>query len=96
MDSMNAPNRNPVEAEQRDGPSLFVGIELEVNEIIICRNRVNAACATMREGIEKRYEAAVKQATDEIAQAAAQMSTMAAHVARMIALHQARNPKLPK
>jgi hypothetical protein len=57
---------------------------------------VNAACATMREGIEKRYEAAVKQATDEIAQAAAQMSTMAAHVARMIALHQARNPKLPK
>lgn len=60
--------------EQRDGPSLFVGIELEVNEIVNCRNRVNDACAAMRVGMTDRYEAAVKQAADEIAQAAAQMS----------------------
>lgn len=79
--------------ETRDGPSLFVGIELEVNEIILCRNRINDASTALKAGYVDRYEAAVKQAADEIATAAAQMSTLAAHLSGVIARHQNRKPR---
>lgn len=92
----------PVPAEQlaaaaeRDGPSLFVGIALEVDEIVIGRNVVNAKVTALREAMASRHEAAVKQAAEEIATITGQMQTLSAHLASVIARHQARNPQFPK
>lgn len=87
----------PIEPEpQRDGPSLFNGIALEVEEIIIGRNVINAKCAALRESMVARHEAGVKAAADDIAKIAGQMQVLSAHLGSVIARHQARNPKLPR
>lgn len=80
-------------AEERDGPSLFVGIALEVEEIIIGRNVINAKCAALQESMIARREAGVKAAADEIAVIAGQMQALSAHLGSLIARHQARRPR---
>lgn len=92
---MNKPQRIN-ETEERDGPSLFNGISYEVDEIILGRNVVSEKCAALREAMTARHAANVKQAADDIARISAQMHTLSAHLAGVIARHQARTPKLPK
>lgn len=81
---------------QRDGPSLFVGITLEVEEIIIGRNVMNTKVATIREAMDKRHEATLKQAAEELAVIAGQMQTLSAHLASVIGRHQRRLSKIPE
>jgi hypothetical protein len=90
---MNKHTTPPADPEQRDGPSLFVGIQLEVEEIIIGRNVINAKCVALRSAMDARHEAAVKQAADEIAVIAGQMQALSSHLASVIARHQARRPR---
>lgn len=80
-------------AAQRDGPSLFTGIALEVDEIVLGRNVINAKVTALREAMSNRHEAAVKQAAEEIATITGQMQTLSAHLASVIARHQARRPR---
>ena len=82
-----------MEPDRRDGPSLFTGIQLEVDEITLCRTKINAGCIALRAAMVARHESGVKQAADEIAKISGQMQTMAAHVASVLARHQARKPR---
>jgi len=91
---MNNPQRVQVEqAEQHDGPSLFTGIQLEVDEILLCGSKTNAACNALAIAVSSRHEAAVKQAADDIAKIASQQYTLAAHLASVISRHMNRNPR---
>ncbi len=90
---MNKPATITAPAEQQDGPSLFVGIALEVNEIVACRDNLDLPCARLRAGMADRHEAAVKQAADDIAKIAGQMQTLRAHLSSVISRHLARSPR---
>jgi hypothetical protein len=93
---VNKPASIATPTEQRDGPSLFIGIGLEVQEIILCRNKLDGPCAQLRAAMADRHEASLKQAADEIAVIAGQMQTLSAHLASVISRHQVRNPQFPK
>lgn len=77
----------------QDGPSLFTGIALEVDEIILCRNRINTSATDLRAAMTAQQASSVKQAAEEIAKVAGQMNVMAAHIASVIARLQARRPR---
>lgn len=87
---------NQLATVERDGPSLFVGLSLEVGEIIIAHNRLTEGTRKLQEAFIARHEAAVKQAADDIAKITGQMQTLSAHLASVLARHMARNPQFPK
>lgn len=70
---------------------IWNGIALEIDEVLICRNTLNADIAAMREAQIDRHEAAVKMACEKIAETANQAAIMSRHIAKMIAAHMARN-----
>lgn len=85
---------NQLATVERDGPSLFVGLSLEVGEIIIAHNKLTEGTRTLQEAFLARHEAAVKQAADDIAEITKQMAIMSAHIASVISRHQARKPRV--
>lgn len=93
---MNKPVPAAIAAAAHDGPSLFVGTALEVDEIVIGRNVINTKVTALREAMTARHEAAVKQCADDIAKIAGQMQTLSAHLSSVLTRHQNRNPKFPK
>lgn len=89
---MNKPE-HPAQFETQDGPSLFVGIALEVEEILLCERKLALPCGELRAGMTGRYESEVKKAADDIAKIAGQMQTLSAHLSTVIARHQSRKPR---
>lgn len=73
--------------ERRDGPALYNGIALEVDEIVIAFNVLRAAAKDIRGSFEAKQDIPLKLACDDAAKAAGQIATMASHLAGVLTKH---------
>lgn len=82
------------ETEQRDGPSLFVGLRYELDEIVLGLNVLTAKVRDLNGCFEHRQEVSAKVAADDIAKVSSQVSLIAAHMSEIISRHVNRKPRV--
>ncbi len=82
------------EAEEQDGPSLFNGIGLEVEEIILGLNVLTTKVRDLKGSFDMRQPISLKHAADDICTVGSQVSILAGHLSSVVARHVNRHSKI--
>lgn len=83
----------PAEAEQQDGPSLYVGLAYEVDELVMGLNTLTTKVRDLQGCMAHRQPVAMKVALDDIARLSGQIQILAKHGASVVERHVNRRPR---
>lgn len=82
------------EAEEQDGPSLFNGVGLEVEEIILGLNVLTTKVRSLKSAFDLHESASLKAASEDICTVSSQVSILAGHLAGVVGKHLNRKPRV--
>lgn len=82
------------EAEIKDGPSLYDGLSLEVEQILLGYNVLTAKMRDFKGAVDFKQDVTVKLIADDLAKVTSQISIMASHVSSVVARHINRKPRV--
>lgn len=82
------------DAEQHDGPELYTGLALEVEQILLGYNVLTAKVRDFKGAVDFKQDVTVKLLADDLAKVSSQISIMAAHVSSVVARHINRKPRV--
>lgn len=89
LDKTDAP-----EIEERDGPELYTGLALEIEQIILGYHVMTAKMRDFKGAVDFKQDVTVKLLADDLAKVSSQMSIMAAHVSSVVARNINRRPQI--
>lgn len=85
--------RTDSDTEAQDGPSLYAGLSLEVEQILLGYNVLTAKMRDFKGAVDFKQDVTVKLLADDIAKTAGQMNIMASHISSCVARHVNRRPR---
>lgn len=80
--------------EAQDGPPLYTGLALEIEQILLGYNVLTAKMRDFKGAVEFKQDVTVKILADDIAKVAGQINIMASHVSSVVAGHINRKPRV--
>jgi len=75
------------QTQTKDGPELYTGLQLTIDEIVIAFNVLQAGALDMRRSFDAKQDIPLKLACDDVAKAAGQINTMASHLSKILKGH---------
>lgn len=82
------------EAEEQDGPSLFHGLSLEVEEIILGLNVLTTKVRDLKGSFDHKQAISMKHAADDIAIVGNQVAILAGHLSGVVTKFVNRKPRV--
>lgn len=77
-----------------DGPELYTGLHLEMDEIALGMNVLQRHARNLRECFDAKQTVSLALAAADIAKVAGQISTLSAHMAKIAGQHINRRPRV--
>lgn len=75
------------QTEKRDGPELYVGLSLEIEQIMLGYSVLAAKLRDFKGAVEFKQDVTVKLLADDIAKVSGQINIMASHVSSVMGKH---------